>query len=420
VSIDKYLARHSWFDPAASDGLQRLAPHGPWDHALVIPARREAIACLGAAADPAARDAVLCVLVVNASDDPVDQREGTQLLAAVEAHPERWRGEGMSLHRVGPLDVLIIDCVRGARRFGPEDGVGLARKIGADLVLRLHQLGMLRSPWIHCTDADARLPAEHFDRVVKAEPNVVATVAPFWHVPGDDPLADEATARYELSLRYYVAGLRSAGSPFAFHTIGSLISVSCSAYASARGFPRRQAGEDFYLLNKLAKLGVVRELEGAPVEIRSRRSARVPFGTGPAVEALLGGQPLRVYDPRVFEALATVLRALAQIASGEGLGALTRVTKELDVTQLHTCLAAARSLVVRYPARQLEQRLRERFDGFRTLKLIHELTATRWPKLAWADAIAGASFIELGPEHPLDTQRRALSALTGRARAVGG
>jgi hypothetical protein len=411
VSIDKYLARHSWFDAAALDGLERPASHGPWDHALVIPARRETIACLDAAVDPAARDAVLCVLVVNASDDPIDQRDGARLLADVEGHPKRWRGEGMSLHRVGSLDVLIIDCVRGARRFGPEDGVGLARKIGADLVLRLQQLGVLRWPWIHCTDADARLPAEHFDRVTKAEPNVVATVAPFWHVPGDDPRADEATARYELTLRYYVAGLRSAGSPFAFHTIGSLISVSCSAYASARGFPRRQAGEDFYLLNKLAKLGTVRELDGAPVEIRSRRSARVPFGTGPAVEALLGGQPLRVYDPRVFEALARVSGALAQVAKGEGIDALTRVTEALDVTQLHTCLAAARSLIVRYPAHQLEQRLRECFDGFRTLKLIHELTATRWPKLAWADAISSAPFIELDVEQPIDAQRRALWAL---------
>lgn len=376
----------------------------------MIPARREGVVCLDAAGVPAQRGAVLCVLVVNASDDPLDQHEGTQLLAAVEAHPQTWRGDDMSLHRVGRLDVLRVDCVRGARRFGREDGVGLARKLGADLVLRLHQLGMLRSAWIHCTDADARLPAEHFERVanIAAGDGVVATVAPFWHVPGDDPATDEATAHYELSLRYYVAGLRFAASPFAFQTIGSLISVSCSAYASVRGFPRRQAGEDFYLLNKLAKLGVVRELGGAPVEIRSRRSSRVPFGTGPAVEALLGGHALQVYDPRVFEALAQVLRALAQVASGEGIGALTRVTQELDAAQLRACLAAATTLVERYPARQLEQRLRERFDGFRTLKLIHELTATRWPKLAWADAVARASFIGFAAELSLDEQRRAL------------
>ncbi|PRQ02594.1 hypothetical protein [Enhygromyxa salina] len=411
MSITKYLDRHA---SVTADQCAGLEAFGPWDHAVVIPARREGAQCLAAAQAPAQRHAVVCVLVVNAGhaadapDDLQDQLEGTQLLEAVEAHPELWRREGVSLHRVGSLDVVLVDCVRGDRRFDSSDGVGLARKIGADLVLRLHQLGRLRSPWIHCTDADARLPAEHFERVASSGANVIATVAPFWHEPGDDPEADLATARYELSLRYYVAGLRFAGSPFAFHTIGSLISVACSAYASVRGFPRRQAGEDFYLLNKLAKLGIVRELGGAPVEIRSRRSARVPFGTGPAVAALISGQALQVYDPRVFQALARVLRSLDQIVSGAGLGALAELTRELDAPQLHGMFEAAQTLVERYPPAQLAQRLHERFDGFRTLKLIHELTASRWPKLAWPDAVARAPFIEFSPDLPIDAQRRAL------------
>jgi hypothetical protein len=411
MSIPKYLAR--WAEAVDPAELAALAGEGPWDHAVVIPARREGVECLRAAAAPAERGSLLCVLVVNAGDDPAERRAGEELLEAIAAHPPRWRGEGLSLHRLGKLELLAVDRCRGERAFGPRDGVGLARKLGADLALHLHELGALRRPWIHCTDADARLPADHCERVAALDPGeLAATVAPFWHRATREPEVSAATARYELSLRYYLAGLRHAGSRYAFHTIGSLISVSCRAYAAARGFPRRAAGEDFYLLNKLAKLGAVRSLAGAPVEIRSRRSTRVPFGTGPAVEALLAGEQLRVYDPRVFELLARVLAALERAASEDDLDALAGLAREHpDSAQLQACHEAVAGLLRRYPAGQLRARIAEYFDAFRTLKLIHELTATRWPKLAWAAAVSRANFLELDPRTSIDEQRRQLAAL---------
>ena len=408
-AVDKYLAR--WAEPEArAPELEALAACGPWDHALVLPARRETAACLDALAAPAGRASVLCVLVVNAGDDPDDQRAGVELLETIEANDTRWRGDGISLLRAAPAEVLLVDRCRGPRRFLAGDGVGLARKLGADLALALWARGALRGPWIHTTDADARLPAEHFERAVATPDAVAATVAPFRHVEGGDAEVDRATARYELSLRYYVAGLRHAGSAYAFHTIGSLISARCSAYARARGFPQRAAGEDFYLLNKLAKLGEVRSLGGEPVRIQSRRSTRVPFGTGPAVEALLAGEALAVYDPRVFDVLGQVLRALERLARGQGLGALERLTAQFDLDATRRCLAAARDLHARYPQAQLRDRLHESFDGFRTLKLIHELTAARWPKRPWPEAAAAAPFLDVDPAAPLEVQRAALAA----------
>ncbi len=81
-----------------------------------------------------------------------------------------------------------------------------------------------------------------------------------------------------------------------------------------RGFPKREAGEDFYLLNKLAKVGTVLELAEGPdneaIRIESRRSDRVPFGTGAAVNRITAlADPLgefRFYDPSVFELLKAV------------------------------------------------------------------------------------------------------------------
>ncbi len=85
-----------------------------------------------------------------------------------------------------------------------------------------------------------------------------------------------ATQLYELSLRYYVAGMKFARSPYAFHTIGSSMAVSPVHYARVRGFPKREAGEDFYLLNKLAKLGSVLELDRGS-DLRSYRNRIAPL-----------------------------------------------------------------------------------------------------------------------------------------------
>ncbi len=404
--------------------MAELAERGPWDHLLVIPARREAIRCLEALARPPGR--TLCVLVVNAGDDPVDRAQGRALSTAVAGASDP--GEptlvcaelGLELYRSGddarsslPGDILLVDRWSPEHHFGPEGGVGLARKLGADLGVALEAHSALRSGWIHTTDADAILPACHFERA-EALAHASAAVAPFWHVPGGDPATDTATSHYELSLRYYVAGLRWAGSPYAFHTIGSLISVRSSAYVGVRGFPKRRAGEDFYLLNKLAKLGPIVRPEGPPVEIRARRSTRAPFGTGPAVEALLGGDTLEVYDSRVFEVLRRCLLALSEVADGGRLDTLEALTQEFsEVPELARCLAHARVQSGRLghvPA-QLERALREHFDGFRTLKLIHDLTRARWPKQSWVRAFEAAPFVDWSLGAPLDEQRRALARL---------
>lgn len=403
----KYLERFA--EPEARlPELDGLRAHGPWTHAITIPVRRERSDCLRAVAQPSAHARVLVVLVVNAADDPDDRCSNAALLAELEARAKPcWRGPGLSLHRLpGPgleLDVLAVDRSTPPRNFSAREGVGLARKLGGDLITRLIFDEQIESAWIHTTDADVELPAEHFDRVAElsgaAQP-AAAAVAPFRHVPAGveagDAATHQATLRYELSLRYYVLGLRSAGSLYGFHTIGSLLSVAAAHYVHVRGFPRRLAGEDFYMLNKLAKLGLVHCLAGAPVRIRSRRSTRAPFGTGPAVEALLAGKPHEVYDPRTFAALGRALRALT---------VEQRLPSELvdELPELASWRAGAAKLAQRYRTEQLSMRLHEHFDGFRTLKLIHALS-DRWPKLPWSRALAQAHFLQHAAERPLDWQ----------------
>jgi hypothetical protein len=242
-----------------------------------------------------------------------------------------------------------------------------------------------------------------------------ALVYPYRHVGGegtDKAEVERATRLYELSLHWYVAGLKFAGSPYAFHTVGSTLAVDAASYASVRGFPRRDAGEDFYLLNKLAKVGAVRELEPGPdclpIEIESRRSDRVPFGTGAAVNAITRlpdpARDFRFYHPGVFGLLGAWLRSWPAIqASGshdfaqhvplapsplrsallEGLVAL-KTGRALDHAFRHSSDPAG-----------FTRQMHTWFDAFRTLKLVHFLRDHGLPSVDFSRLDDDAVFREL-------------------------
>jgi hypothetical protein len=165
-----------------------------------------------------------------------------------------------------------------------------------------------------------------------------------------------------------------------------LIAVHAQAYAAVRGFPKRAAGEDFYLLNKLAKIGPVVTLSGEPVQIRGRLSERVPFGTGASLQKICvqleAGQPYRVYAPQVFEALRIWLDALRAFSEAPELERLRERVRTPPVplrSALYETLEgqgafqAAASAAEQVSGARLLRRLMEWNDAFRTLKLIHAL-----------------------------------------------
>jgi hypothetical protein len=255
-AVSKYLKSHA-------ESEIRLAPRldGGYGHAVVVPAFREEPSFVDGLVGAArtSRGRTLALVVVNASDDspPGAHADNARLIEAfvqrldgvrrVHEAPAAWLGSLVP----GSLDLLVIDRASRGARFPAKRGVGLARKIGTDVALALHVDGKVKSGLVFGTDADAALPDRHFDAPgVDQDADLAAVVFPFWHEPAGDAVLTRATALYELSLRYYVAGLAWAGSPYAFHTLGSATAVSAAAYAAVRGYPKREAAEDFYLLNK--------------------------------------------------------------------------------------------------------------------------------------------------------------------------
>ena len=127
------------------------------------------------------------------------------------------RDPGLSLWRdpCGGRDLLLVDRFSEGRHLPAKGGVGFARKIGVDLALALIHRQRIHTTWIHCTDADVQLPATYFARSNSLQDNawkISALVYPFSHSDDQDKSESRevvmATLLYELSLRYYVAGMK--------------------------------------------------------------------------------------------------------------------------------------------------------------------------------------------------------------------
>ena len=313
-TIQRYLDRYA--EPHAHTLVHVGAlPCSTYRHVLVIPAYDEPAGCIERVL-PSDIQNTLVIVVVNAavdSDRPSIIRTQQLLDSFVVS-----QGDGRSASPImKPLTImaytadttlLIIDCCTDGRQLPAKQGVGLARKIGGDVALACMSQGLVTTPWIHYTDADVVLPGGYFEAIATADAmdasnygeamasdTIAVALYPFTHRP-----RHESILLYELSLRYYVMQLAEARSPYAFHTIGSLLCINAYHYASVRGFPKRKAAEDFYMLNKLAKTGAVLRLQSPVVELDSRASHRVPFGTGAMMTRLAGAEDLCFYHPAIF------------------------------------------------------------------------------------------------------------------------
>jgi hypothetical protein len=414
----KYLEKYAEPEARLADQIEQ-----GYGAALVVPLHGEEPSFL-AELEPALLNAgarPLLIAVVNATDEaPQAAHEANQrllaeltsrALPAQELAPVAGSQASARLGRIGGYDVLLVDRASEGRRFPADQGVGLARRIGVDIALGLYARERVESPWLGCTDGDARLPSDYFAQNAATEPRGphgvrrVGLTLPFWHVAGGDADVDSATAAYELSLRYYTLGLASAGSPYAYESVGSTIVARAEAYAEVRGFPRRQAGEDFYLLDKLAKVGGIYRPARQPIELRARRSARVPFGTGARVAELLdSGEGLLTYHPQVFELLRQALRALlrgalsrseAHVAEELGreldagsVGAVSSALDDLNALEaLRETFGASPDGVVR------KRRLLTWFDALRTLRFVHLVEGhAGLPRLPLHAALGSAPF----------------------------
>jgi len=167
-------------------------------------------------------------------------------------------------------------------------GAGMARKIGMDETVRRFNAINKPNGVIISTDADCLFSPNYLQRIESVfakDKSCFAATLNFKHRVDEmtDPKQRLGIQLYEDYLHYYKKALEFAGFPDSIYTIGSAFAVKAEAYVKQGGMNRRQAGEDFYFLNKLTKLGKIIEINDAFVYPSARVSDRVPFGTGAAM-----------------------------------------------------------------------------------------------------------------------------------------
>lgn len=280
-----------------------------------------------------------------------------------------------------------------------KQGVGLARKIGADIAMTLFAQGLCETRWLHNIDADVKPDKDYFSATEVADKNAAAIVYPFKHIDGagnavslqSPDKVNIATAVYEKRLLQYQQGLAYAGSQYAFHTVGSCIALSLEHYPQARGFPKQSAGEDFYLLNKLRKLGNIISLDKPLVKILSRESERTPFGTGAAVCEILKYSDPRMapifYHPRLYDGLKLFITWLERLANDFETFPITSWQQDLNQFSEKDwgehIVIATEAIGFNNGITHCQKQAKDKqaftyqlfcwFDGFKTLKWIHAL-----------------------------------------------
>ena len=295
------------------------------------------------------------------------------------------------------LRVGYVDASSPGRELPEKGGVGMARKIGLDWALAVLADNASRHRLLLSLDADTLVERNYLSAVrshFEARDASSAVVA-YAHRLEGPPEQVAAIVCYELFLRYHALGLRYAASPYAFPSIGSTMVCRAEAYAAVSGMNQRQAGEDFYFLQQLAKTGGVDQIFTTKVYPSGRPSPRVPFGTGQRVRRFLehAQDEYVLYDPRVYRILKDWLAAVADHIEGDASNLLSLA--EAIAPQLKTFLVANDFAGV-WPRLQRNSPDSKRalsqfhrwFDGFRTLKLIHHLRDNGFPQRGMFESIA--------------------------------
>lgn len=211
--------------------------------------------------------------------------------------------------RSSPLPVAIVDMPGEGREVPAKfAGAGYPRKTGLDSAISLTEPARPDNSLLVSVDADCLVSPSYFTWLVElARRGCKAAVLEYKHRE-DDPDNIDAIREYEAYLRSYTEGLKYAGSPYAWHFIGSTMVSNVSTYVKAGGMNTRRAAEDFYFLESIAKVTQIESINEVLVFPSNRVSDRVIFGTGKAMNDRKGtGKAIMPYPPVVFERLKSFL-----------------------------------------------------------------------------------------------------------------
>ena len=284
----------------------------------------------------------------------------------------------------GQLNIAYLNSSEPPYSYKGKFGVGLARHQACTEGCKYIDA---KTPVISL-DGDSPVNSEYLEEIfkhIKSNPTFSAGHVNFKHRLEGTAEEIAAIQMYDKHLHYHREQLEKAGSPHAWYAIGSTIVCTKEAYLKSGGYnPRRMAGEDFYLLQQLSKVGYkIEMLAKAFVYPSNRQSDRVPFGTGKAVTDIVQSGQWLTYNPQCYEKLADFLTLIRNNLNNNADKILQKSPEEicpwLESRKFTDVWAKLQQNSKNETA--LLNRFNEWLDAFQTLKLIHYLTENNFPKI---------------------------------------
>lgn len=301
-------------------------------------------------------------------------------------------------------------------------GVGLARKIGMDLALGIFNYEKDCPKLLFSLDADTLVEHNYLSAVRDSfeKEKTISSVIAFAHQEADSADEQAAICCYEIFLRYYVLGLRWAGSSCAFHSVGSTMVCTAGGYAAVRGMNKRRAGEDFYFLDKLAKIDGMGRINTTTVHPSSRPSRRVPFGTGKRIISFAEGKEsdYSLYNPRSFAVLKEWIGYMSSCRDMDAeiiLAHAGDMHPSLDMFLRMNRFGETWGQLVENSGdcAHLRSHFLRWFDGFKTFKLIRHLTNNGLPPVDMFAALR--QLMEMtGKSLPIEVKQGSIPPLQDR------
>ena len=284
----------------------------------------------------------------------------------------------------GNLNLAYLDSTSPPYSYSSKFGVGLARHqavmAGIDYVAA-------KAPVISL-DGDSPVNTDYLPAIfsfISANTDFGAGHVNFKHRHEGTKEEIEAIQLYDKHLHLHREGLEKAASPHAWYAIGSTIVCTKEAYLKAGGYnQRRMAGEDFYLLQQLSKVGYkIDMIKEAFVYPSNRQSDRVPFGTGKEVIDILEAGEWHTYNQKCYLILKELLKRIYENPQADAGIILETVPSEtIEWLKSRSFESIWNKLQQNSKSSAaLIQRFNEWLDAFQTLKLIHFLTENYFEKI---------------------------------------
>ena len=336
-------------------------------------------------------------ITTSSSEIKIDNKKSLNLLRSLMKHKIECTDSYLQNIVLSGIRIGLIDASSEGNELSEKYGsVGLARKLGMDSALRCFDYDSSSKKIIISLDADCIVESNYLEEIISNfnSRNLHAATINYKHIINENEETTEAIICYELFLRYYVLGLKFAGSPYAFHAIGSTMVCDYESYVNVEGMNKRKAGEDFYFLEKLSKNYLIENINTTTVFPSSRNSDRVPFGTGQRVGRFLQRiqNEYLLYNSKSFNVLKDWIRILDNELN-DSVTKYMEAAKKIN-TDLFNFLIEQniendlkKILSNSISKKQIKIQKMRWFEGFKTLKLIHYLRDNSFPLMNMFDAI---------------------------------